>query len=364
MSQPNFDLERYLTAGAEDIVKDLLKAAILHPREGKFAAQFAVASARANALRHDYERKGVHIPSFLICSITSRCNLHCAGCYARSLELCGDGPVTGQLSAGEWKRVFVEARALGVGFILLAGGEPMVRKDVLEVAAEVPELLFPIFTNGTLISGEYFDLLDQHRNLVPVFSMEGGEASTDARRGSGVFHLVTDAMRRLRERRILFGASVTVTTENADEVLSDAFLSQLRDAGCKVVFYVEYVPTDGAKSALAPDDACREKIAARVSSLREAGEMLYISFPGDEVASGGCLAAGRGFFHINPYGGAEPCPFSPYSDINIRDSTLLDAMNSELFRSLRDGGLLEETHTGGCVLYEQREKVAALTKEG
>ena len=59
----------------------------------------------------------------------------------------------------------------------------------------------------------------------------------------------------------------------------------------------------------------------------------------------------------NSHGGAEPCPFSPYSDINVRDTSLRAAMNSRLFRELRDGGYLLEDHPGGCTLYERRADV-------
>lgn len=59
-------------------------------------------------------------------------------------------------------------------------------------------------------------------------------------------------------------------------------------------------------------------------------EMVFVSFTGDEMISGGCIAAGRGVFHINSHGGAEPCPFSPYSDINVRDTSLREALKSKL----------------------------------
>ena len=93
---------------------------------------------------------------------------------------------------------------------------------------------------------------------------------------------------------------------------------------------------------------------------REHPEIVFVSFPGDEKSSGGCLAAGRGFFHINSHGGAEPCPFSPYSDISVVDTSLRAAMNSRLFLELRDGGHLMEDHAGGCVLYEKRQLVEQL----
>ena len=356
-----FDLERYLTNGVENVVRDLIRSSVFHPTEARFMAQFAAASKRASQRRHALEAEGEHVPPFLIASITSLCNLHCAGCYARSLETCEDGTPVRQLSGEDWGRIFAQANDLGISFILLAGGEPMVRRDVIQKAAEYPEILFPIFTNGTLISDEYFSLLDQHRNLIPIFSIEGGEQKTNGRRGSGVFEKVNAAMERMRSARIAFGASITVTAENLDEVTDPEFVDKLAGQGCKGIIFVEFVPTEHDLKELALDDTDREWLAVRMSELRaRENAPLLISFPGDEKSSGGCLAAGRGFFHINSHGGAEPCPFSPYSDINVRDVSLREAMNSRLFRALRSGDLLLEEHDGGCVLFQKREQVEAL----
>ena len=121
--------------------------------------------------------------------------------------------------------------------------------------------------------------------------------------------------------------------------------------------------TDESKE-LAPGDAERKYLRDEIDRLRaEHPEMVYISFPGDEKSSGGCVAAGRGFFHINSHGGAEPCPFSPYSDINVRNTSLKEAINSRLFCELIDGGYLLEDHPGGCTLYEKREQVERILAE-
>ena len=112
---------------------------------------------------------------------------------------------------------------------------------------------------------------------------------------------------------------------------------------------------------MAPSDEEREMLQDNLQRLRkEHSDMLFLSFPGDEKESGGCLAAGRGFFHINSHGGAEPCPASPYSDINVRDTSLLEALNSKLFKSLRDGGILMDDHEGGCVLFEHQKEVVSI----
>lgn len=359
--QTNFDIQDYMTKGVERVVSDAIKATLKNPRESAFMLKFAAASKIASKKRRKSEDAGEHIPPFLIASITSQCNLHCAGCYSRCNHATVDAAPVALLTSEEWLRIFDEADELGISFILLAGGEPMLRRDIIEEAGKKPNILFPIFTNGTFMDERYFELFDQRRNLIPIMSIEGEKEITDARRGSGIYDRLIANMDELNRRGLIFGASVTVTTENIREVSSPEFLKKLSDRGCKVVIFVEYVPVTDDSKELALGDAEREYLLGEISRLRkESPEMVYVSFPGDEKSSDGCVAAGRGFFHINSHGGAEPCPFSPYSDINVRDTSLKEALNSRLFRTLRENGHLLEDHKGGCVLYEKRELVEAL----
>ena len=329
-----FDLQNYLIEGVEGVVKEAIKATIKNPRESAFMLKFAAASCAASKKRRKAEDNGEHIPPFLIASITSSCNLHCAGCYSRCNHATVDSEPVKQLSGEEWLRIFGEADDMGISFILLAGGEPMLRRDIIEAAGSSQNILFPIFTNGTYMDEEYFGLFDRCRNLVPIMSIEGSRELTDSRRGSGIYDRLMANMEEFRKRGLIFGASVTVTTKNYAEVTSEEFLGDLAERGCKAVIFVEYVPVSEDTEELAPTDAEREHLMREIQRLREERpEMVYIAFPGDEKSSGGCVAAGRGFFHINSHGGAEPCPFSPYSDVNIKDTSLREAMRSPLPRS-------------------------------
>lgn len=359
-----FDLQEYLIEGVEGVVSEAIKATLKNPKESAFMLRFAAASRTASKKRRKAEDNGEHIPPFLIASITSKCNLHCAGCYSRCNHATVDSEPVRQLTDEEWQNVFDEADELGISFILLAGGEPMLRRGVIEAAGKKPNILFPIFTNGTYLDEKYLELFDKCRNLIPVMSIEGSRELTDERRGAGIYDRLIANMDEIKKRGLIFGASVTVTTRNYREVTSQTFLDSLAEKGCKVVIFVEYVPVTEESRELAPTDTEREYLQSEIIRLRETRpEMVYISFPGDEKSSGGCVAAGRGFFHINSHGGAEPCPFSPYSDINVRDSSLKDAMNSPLFRKLRDEGYLLEDHSGGCILYEKRELVQQIINE-
>ena len=356
-----FDLQAYLTKGVERVISDALRAALQNPRESAFLLQFAAASKAASRRRRKAEDSGEHIPTFLIASITSQCNLHCEGCYSRCNHATVDAKPEKQLSAGEWERLFAEADALGISFVLLAGGEPLLRRNVIEAAGRKQNMLFPIFTNGTFLDEDYLALFDKCRNLLPIMSIEGGKSLTDMRRGAGIYETLMANMEQFRERGLIFGVSVTVTSQNYREVISESFLQELAGRGCKAVIYVEYVPVSSGTESLAPDDAARQFLQSEVLRLRkERPEMVYVSFPGDEKSSGGCVAAGRGFFHINSHGGAEPCPFSPFSDVNVKTASLREALRSPLFTALRSGGILLEDHIGGCVLHEKRDQVEQL----
>ncbi len=356
-----FDLQKHIEQGVEKIVKDTIKATLKNPKESAFMAKFAAASAKASKRRMELEEEGLHVPGFLIASITSSCNLHCAGCYSRCNDATQDTEPVAQLSDDEWLRVFDEASDLGVSFILLAGGEPLLRKGVIEAAGKKQDILFPIFTNGTYMADKYFDMFDKNRNLVPIMSIEGEKEATDTRRGEGVYDKLVSNMDELNRRGLIYGASVTVTTENLKDVSSEEFIGMLSSKGCKAVIFVEFVPVTEDSKHLAPGDEDREYLKKEIMRLRaDHPEMVFVSFPGDEKSSGGCIAAGRGFFHINSHGGAEPCPFSPYSDINVKDTSLREAMNSKLFKALQQEGVLLDDHDGGCVLYEKRKEVEAL----
>lgn len=232
-----FDIQEYLRGGVEVILKDAVRASLKNPKEILYLRKFAKHARKANRIRESYAEKGQNIPVFLIASITSSCNLHCTGCYSRANNGCNDNDPVNQLSSDEWDDIFKQAKDIGISFIVLAGGEPMIREDVIVKASKYPEILFPIFTNGTMLNNDYLELLDENRNLVPIFSIEGNEEITDSRRGEGVYSQLLESMEKMKKRNIAFGASLTFTKGNLNDLLSREYIRQLREFGCKVVFF-------------------------------------------------------------------------------------------------------------------------------
>lgn len=360
-------LDEYMSESIRNIMAKAYKNVLRNPREAKFAYRMQRLFEKSEKRRREVsEREEMDIPPFLISSISTTCNLQCKGCYARKNGIADDPGKDRKhtLQPEEWRRIFTEAASLGINFSLLAGGEPLMRKDLLESISNVEDMIFPIFTNGTLIGPTYLEFFEKHLNMVPIISLEGLQTSTDQRRGQGVFKKAMQAMEDLSQRKLFFGTSITVTTENMTFVTSTDFIDQLRSYGCKIIFYVEYVPLDEGTEHLAFSDEHVEQMEQTMNTRREQYEdLIFLSFPGDEKALGGCLASGRGFFHIGPDGAAEPCPFSPYSDSNVAKMGVLGALKSPLFRRIRDARALGWEHTGGCTLFEHREEIEALTQQ-
>ena len=353
-----------MSGSIRNIMAKAYKNVLSNPREAKFAYKMQRLFEKSEKLRRKVaEQEGLDVPPFLISSISTTCNLHCKGCYARSNGIAQDAEEERKptLTPQQWRDIFTAAASIGINFSLLAGGEPMMRKDILEAVSEVGDLIFSIFTNGTLIGSSYIEFLRKHLNMVPIISIEGTAMGTDERRGSGVFRRAMQSMELLKQEDLFFGTSITVTTENLQMVMSREFIDQLRNYGCKIVFFIEYVPTEAGTEHLAFDDSHVAQMEQVLEERRQDySDIIFLSFPGDEKELGGCLTSGRGFFHIGPDGSAEPCPFSPFSDSNVAELGVRQALKSPLFRKIRAARALGWEHTGGCTLFEHREEIEAM----
>jgi MoaA/NifB/PqqE/SkfB family radical SAM enzyme len=354
----HFDVQMYMDKAIKAMVGRAVISSLRNRAELAFFLRFRQSVIRAAKRRAGLLRAGKQVPPFLIASITSDCNLHCRGCYARSNGICHEQMRSSELACNQWESLFRQAHELGIAFILLAGGEPLLRPDVLSAAGSMHSIVFPIFTNGTMVDEAFANVVANHRNLVPIVSLEGDRIATDRRRGDGTYDTVMQALALLHQRKLFFGLSITVSKTNLAAVTSAPFIQSLVEHGCRIFMFIEYVPVDGISQELAIDEAERAELAHFEAWARHTWrDRIFISFPGDEQKMGGCLAAGRGFFHLNTDGSAESCPFSPYGDVNAAETSLAHVLDSPLFARLRSSGLVGKTHTGGCALFEHEDEV-------
>ena len=327
-----------------------------YPASAAALAKIVGSLRNAERRRAEFAGKGVDVPPLMIISTTEECNLSCKGCYS-----CEQGRMTGEaLPTARISEVLDEASELGVSIVMLAGGEPLLSQNWLDAMGKHGELLGLVFTNGTLIDESRLEWFAKYRHIIPVLSIEGDAAQTDARRGAGIHMKVNQAMEILRSSGIPFGAAITVTRQNICDVLTDDFNNEYLKKGCRLFVYVEYVPVEPGTEPLVLPKADKKRLSDFATQSARKHAALFVAFPGDEEPYGGCLAAGRGFLHISAAGAVEPCPFAPYSDVNLKNATLKDALNSALLAKVRENHHLLVEGDGGCALWRNRELLTGL----
>lgn len=276
------------------------------------------------------DKEGFLPPWFLVLSPTMRCNLNCLGCSTRRYTKDDDLPIP------LIDRLLSEAKSMGIHFIVTQGGEMFVYEEMLDLYKKHKDMYFQVYTNGILIDKKMAKFLAKLGNVAPMISLEGFKETTDKRRGQGVFDKAIQAMDNLREAGCFFGASVTQTRNNTNEITSREFFELLLKKGCFVIWFFQFLPIgkDPDLNLMATPQQ-RNNLRQKVAEIRERLPIFIGDFWNDGLFVGGCIAAGRRYLHINNQGDVEPCAFVHFAVDNIKNTTLKEALNSEFFRFLR-----------------------------
>jgi len=298
--------------------------------------------------RDFYEQNyGFRPPFIMIFSPTWRCNLRCAGCYTL-----GQQRHPG-LEYDLVKRILKEAEELGIYFVTILGGEPFVYPHLFRMLEDHPNIFFQVYTNGTLMNQETANRIAELGNVAVVVSCEGYEEETDRWRGKGVYRKIMDAMDYLREARVILGSSATVTTHNVETVASDEFIDLLVDKGVVAQMYFLYIPVNGQGDInlmVTPEQ--RDYLRRQVIRFRREKPLFVLDFWNDGPHVEGCIAGGRRYFHINANGDVEPCVYTHIAQHNIRDVSLAEALDSNLFRCIRNRQPHNSNHLRPCMIID------------
>ena len=314
-------------------------------------------TAQKNAEKYD-----INVPWLILMDPTSACNMHCKGCWAAEYGY------KQSLTFEEMDRVLTEAKKLGTHACLFTGGEPLMRKnDIIRLCEKHRDIAFHAFTNGTLIDDDLCREMLRVGNFFVSVSVEGFEDANDGRRGEGHFQKAMAAMDLMHRYRIPFGVSICYTSKNYKVVTSDEFLDMLIDKGCIFAWYFHYMPVGvNADTSLLLTPEQRTYMKDRVRWIRgvTGGKELYcIDFQNDGEFSGGCVAGGRIYCHINAAGDVEPCVFIHYSSANIREKSFLECLQQPLFKLYHEGQPFNENQLRPCPMLENPELLPKMVAE-
>ena len=334
----------------------------------RFLVNFLVGASLTGRKKRKLFSKNKNLPApfFFVISPTMSCNLNCRGCYAAEYNKENDLPYE------IIDRIFSEAKQMGIYFINVSGGEPFMRKDLLQLFAKHNDIFFQVFTNGTLIDKKLAQKLANLGNVAPVISIEGFERETDLRRGRGVFEKICQAMDNLKEAEVIFGYATMPCQNNWKILLEDRFYQFLERKGALFGWFFQYIPVGKEPNpGLMLTPRQRVEINKKVHQIRKSMSLFAVDFWTDGPYVNGCLAGGRnkgGYFHINVYGDIEPCVFIHFAQDNIKDiyargGHLWDALNSKFFRRIREGQPWNPEHRMPCMIIDNPECLRKVIKE-
>ncbi|MFH0757804.1 MAG: radical SAM protein [Bacteroidota bacterium] len=298
------------------------------------------------------------VPRVMLIDPTTSCNLKCTGCWARDYEK------NINLSYEKLDELFTDARKLGVLQIIFTGGEPLMRKeDILKLAEKHHRLNFGMFTNGTLIDEAFAASMARLGNLNAYISIEGFRNETDLRRGTGVYDKVIRAMDLLKKYDIGFGFSACYHAQNYQTIASDEFLDFMIEKGAWFGWLFNYMPIGSdADPALCCNAEQRASVMQKIGDYQKRHRFTIIDFANSGHKSIGCVAAGNDYAHINANGDLEPCAFCHYSDVNINDVPLEEALRSQFFKKFRQKKPFSNNFLRPCPMIDVPDAIVEVTK--
>ncbi len=354
-------LKKILETVDPNLLRVFLPWALRHPSSLNHYMKLVKPFLDTLNLKREFKTKDILVPPFMILSITRNCNLKCAGCYAAAVGTLRNDNIKNQLNIIQWKKIIKEANELGVFGYILAGGEPFLYPNLLDLCREFYDRLFIIITNGTSIKDEHFKILKKLRNTVVMVSLEGEKEVTNERRGAGVYEKALNTLKKLNKAGVLNGISVTITQFNYKQWMNPEFIDNLIEQGIRIAFFIEYIsssPRDDVSLMLTSNQ--RAFFREKMLDYRASKKIYLIHSPGDEELFGGCVSAGKGFAHITPSGDLTPCPVSNVATHNLKTDSLKDGFAGDLFKLIRENEYLLENEGTPCALFAHQKEIKEL----
>lgn len=301
-------------------------------------------------------------PMGLIAELTHRCPLQCAYC---SNPLALDDPNT-ELATDEWRRVLEEAAALGILQVHFSGGEPMARRDLVEMVAHASSLgLYTnIITSGVLLSDKAMsDLLAAGIDHIQL-SFQDARAPEAERVGGyrGGHAKKLDAARRIREAGLPLTANFVLHKQNAERVGEMIALGEELGAERIEIAHTQYYGWALLnRNALLPSFAQMEHVNEAVANARQRlnGRIAIDYVVPDYYAARpkACMGGwGNRFINLSPSGKALPCHAAEtlpgFEFPSVRDLSLAEIWtDSDAFQRFRGVDWMPET----CRSCDRRE---------
>jgi radical SAM protein with 4Fe4S-binding SPASM domain len=268
--------------------------------------------------------RSMRVPLVGTIEITHRCNLNCAHCYIKRqqqpYEDCGK-----ELGTDEWRSLIDEVIEAGCLFLLITGGEPLLRSDFGEIYRYAREkgLLVTVFTNGTLVNEEIVELFtDLPPTMVEISLYGATERVYESITGvAGSFEKCMTGIRSLLAGGIETRFKTILMDRNKDEFRQ--IEAKARELGSRHFRLGPLIMSglDGSRDPLGLRVSAEEAVKLELSESRRAEDWTEFFQKSPRQAGDDRLfpcGAGLTSFSIDPYGTLKPCLMAQDYCHNIR----------------------------------------------
>ena len=294
--------------------------------------------------RFDAKVIGQRIPILGNVELTSRCNLNCVHCYLglNSKTKNCDIDQQAELSTGQWINLIDQATEAGCLYLVITGGEAMLRPDFCELYRHACQngLLVAVFSNGTLITDQIIEIFKSYPPYSVEVSLYGSTASTYEKITGvhGSFNKCIQGINKLKCNGIRFKLKTVVLTHNFDDLsniekISDDFGVPFRYDG--MIFSCFDGNRTPLKYRISPEDLIEKEFSSR--SIAEQWVDLYQRMA-DRMVSSSLYQCGAGLslFYINAYGLLQPCLMSTRLTHDLLGKSFKDVWYSKNFTKFRE----------------------------
>jgi len=286
--------------------------------------------------------------------LTFRCNFRCKHCYVSH----GHTGIPGkqELTTSEVKRILDEIVDAGCLWLLITGGDPLLRRDFMEIweYAKRKGLILTLFTNGAAITPRVADFLAEWRPFLTEITLYGATQET-YERVTGIknsFARVMRGIELLLERKIPLKLKTMVISLNYHEFSQIETLA--KNLGVK--FRYDPIVNQGLDDQLELQELrISPQQVVQLEASRDSSKQFWNnaktslqSFP-LQLENLYLCSAGDSSFHIDPYGNLGICMTERANIFNLREATFQHIWSVE-FPKLRSRTITSQFDCRGCAL--------------
>lgn len=267
-----------------------------------------------------------------IWEITHQCNYNCSYC----MFSCNNKKIEGELTTEECYHVIDELVLHNFKHLKITGGEPFIRKDILQILKYASErLITDISTNASLLTLEKVKLLNELKLKMIHVSLDGDQLEHESVRGNNTYDRTIKGLKILKEsiNKVRIGS---VIHKNNQYDLENLILNSADLEADEIIFSI-MEPVAGQDRKLVKT-VPNELLISQIEELKEKyKKQITINYNFCQQPSfiRRC-PAGDKFIYINNFGNVSPCPWVLENDKNcitsksLRDSSLAEIKKDKL----------------------------------